>query len=76
MVSCVQVTSTKRTTAPHQYISSIKKLMKLNTILSVRMEGNDLAALKELAYQKRTTVSGLVQSSLRNKIKQGKELLK
>ena len=51
-------------------------MKKLDTVLSVRMAGEDLAGLKELAYQKRTTVSELVQVSLKNKIKQGKELLK
>ena len=49
--------------------------MKLDTVLSVRMTIQDLAALKELAYQKRTTVSEMVMCNLKAKIKQGKELL-
>lgn len=49
--------------------------MKLDTVLSVRLTNEDLAALKELAYQKRTSVSQMVHATLKNKIKQGRELL-
>ena len=49
---------------------------KNDPVLSVRLATEDKAALAELAHHKRTTISELVQSSLKAKIRQGKELLK
>ena len=48
---------------------------KNDPVLSVRLDQSSKKALQELAHHKRTTLSELVLGALKNKIRQGMELL-